>query len=357
MKKTVALGMSGGVDSSVSALLLKEQGYDVIGVTMNLLPDEDLYMEKKCSFKQSIDDAKSVADQLGIKHYVIDLKNEFNSKVVESFVREYSLGYTPNPCVTCNKYIKFDALIREIKKLGADFVATGHYAKSSYDENSKRFNLGKAKDAKKDQTYFLYNITQEALRDTLFPLADLTKEEVRDIGKKFDIVTYGKKDSEEICFIKNDDHGQFIKDRNPELIKEGNFIDEDGNVLGRHKGIIYYTLGQRKGLGIALGKRVFVSKINVKTGEVTLSNEDKLYKKYIEVVDYNLISIEDIVEPIIVNTKIRHGVNEYRAKVSKKDDRLLFEFEEPVRAPSKGQSAVMYDGDIIIGGGIIDDVY
>lgn len=357
MKKTVALGMSGGVDSSVSALLLQEQGYEVIGVTMNLLPDEDIYYEKKCAFKQSIEDAKSVAEQLGIEHHVIDLKNEFNNKVVESFVREYSLGYTPNPCVTCNKYIKFNALIREIKKLGADYIATGHYALSEYDEKTNRYLLKKAKDAKKDQTYFLYNTTQDALRDTIFPLSGLTKDEVRKIGEKFNIVTYSKKDSEEICFIRNDDHGQFIKDRNPELIKEGNFIDDEGNVIGKHKGVIYYTLGQRRGLGIALGKRVFVSKINVNTGEITLSDEEKLYKKYIEVVDYNLISIKDIIEPITVTAKIRHGISEYKAKVSKKDNRLFFEFEKPVRAPSKGQSAVMYDGDIIIGGGIIDEVY
>ncbi|HHX67674.1 MAG: tRNA 2-thiouridine(34) synthase MnmA [Miniphocaeibacter sp.] len=357
MTKKVILGMSGGVDSSVSALLLRKQGYEVAGATMNMIPEGELFKEKYCSLANATEEAKLVAKDLGIEHYIIDLKKEFDQAVIESFVKEYSLGYTPNPCVRCNKYIKFGEFFKEIKKLGGDFISTGHYAKVEYDKDKKRYLLKKAKDAKKDQTYFLYNLNQEVLKEVIFPLGDLTKDEVREIGEKSGIVTYSKKDSEEICFINEDDHGNFIKTRNPSVVGVGNFIDEDGNILGKHKGIVYYTIGQRRGLGIALGKRVFVSKINPITKEITLSDDESLYKKYIEVRDYNLISVDDIKRPLEVTVKIRHGVNEYKAMVTQEEDKLLIEFEEPVRAPSRGQSAVMYDGDIVVGGGIIENVW
>lgn len=355
--KKIGLGMSGGVDSSVSCLLLKEMGYDVVGVTMYLLPPENLYKNKRDAFSEAIIDAKKVAEDLNVDHHVVYLQEEFNKKVINTFVKEYSQGLTPNPCVTCNKYIKFSALRREMKKLGTEYIATGHYARIEYDKNKKRYLLKKAKDTKKDQTYFLYTMTQEALSETIFPLGELEKEEVRKIGKKNNVVVHDKKDSEEICFIEKDDHGLFIKNRNPEMIKPGNFIDEQGNVIGKHKGIVYYTLGQRRGLGIALGKRVFVSKIDLKENTITISDEKNLYKKYLEVGNYNLISIDDINKPIKASVKIRHGLSEYKAIVSKNGDKLLFEFEQPVRAPAKGQSAVMYDGDIIVGGGIIEKAW
>ncbi|QQK07876.1 tRNA 2-thiouridine(34) synthase MnmA [Miniphocaeibacter halophilus] len=357
MTRRVILGMSGGVDSSVSALLLQKQGYEVAGATMNMIPEGNLFKEKYCSLANATEEAKLVAKDLGIEHYIIDLKQEFDKNIIESFVREYSLGYTPNPCIRCNKYIKFGEFLKETKKLGGDYISTGHYAKVEYDKDRERYLLKKAKDSKKDQTYFLYNLKQEILKEVLFPLGDLTKDEVRDIGEKSGIFTYSKKDSEEICFINKDDHGNFIKTRNPELIGVGNFIDEEGNVLGEHKGIVYYTIGQRRGLGIALGKRVFVSKINPKTKEITLSDDESLYKSRIELKDYNLISLDDILEPLEVTAKIRHGVNEYKALVTKKDDKLFLEFEKPVRAPSRGQSAVMYNGDIVVGGGIIENVW
>ncbi len=357
MNNRVVLGMSGGVDSSVSAQLLMEQGYEVVGVTMNLIPEGELFKAKRCAINDAIVDAKAVAEDLGIEYHVIDLKQEFNKRIIETFVREYSLGYTPNPCVTCNKYIKFNAFRKEIKKFGCDHISTGHYAYTEYDEDRQRYLLKKAKDSTKDQTYFLYNLTQEALKEAIFPLGIYTKDEVREIGKKSGIVTYSKKDSEEICFVNNDDHGRFIETRNPELVGIGNFIDDEGKVLGRHKGIINYTLGQRKGLGIAFGKRVFVSKINPKTKEVTLSDEKSLYKKKIEIGEHNLISIEDITSPVEVTAKIRHGVNEYKALAYKENNKLFLEFAEPVRAPQKGQSAVMYDGDIIVGGGVIENAW
>ena len=357
MRKKVVLGLSGGVDSSVSAALLKNQGYEVIGVTMNNIPDGDIYYEKACAISQAIEDARIVARDLGIEYHVIDLKEEFDRKIVDQFIKEYSLGYTPNPCIICNKYIKFGDLRDKTKGLNADYLATGHYAKIEFDKDKKRYLLKKAKDSKKDQTYFLYKLTQDVLKETIFPLGGFTKDEVRKIGEELGIKTHSKKDSEEICFISNDNHGSFIEKRNPELLGVGNFIDEEGNIIGKHKGIINYTLGQRRGLGIAFGERVYVSKINGLTKEITLSDENALYKNKIELVDYNLISIEDITEPIITTAKIRHGISEYKAEITKKDGKLYLEFEKPVRAPSKGQSAVLYDGDIVVGGGIINDAW
>ena len=302
-------------------------------------------------------DAKIVAEAMGLKHYTMSFREEFDRKVIENFVREYSLGYTPNPCVACNKYIKFNSFVEKIKPLKADFISTGHYAKVEFDKNYNRYLLKRAKDSKKDQTYFLYNTSQDVLSKTLFPLADLEKEEVRQIAKDENILTYSKKDSEEICFVQNRDHGLFIKQRNPELIKEGYFVDENGNKLGKHKGIVYYTVGQRKGLGIALGKRVFVSKINTIDNTVTLSDEDALYKNKIRIREENFIPFDALEKPLEVSVKVRHGQSETKGLLFYKNNELFVEFEKQVRAPNKGQSAVFYLDDIVVGGGIIDEVY
>lgn len=358
MNKRVILGMSGGVDSCVTCHLLLEEGYEVIGVTMNLVPKGHLYDEEKgCCSLSSVMDAKIVAEAMGVKHYTMSFREEFDRKVIENFVREYSLGYTPNPCVACNKYIKFNSFVEKIKPLKADFISTGHYAKVEFDKNYNRYLLKRAKDSKKDQTYFLYNTSQEVLSKTLFPLADLEKEEVRQIAKDENILTYSKKDSEEICFVQNRDHGLFIRQRNPELIKEGYFIDERGNKLGKHNGIVYYTVGQRKGLGIALGKRVFVSKINAIDNTVTLSDEDALYKDKIKIREENFIPFDTLEKPLEVSVKVRHGQNETKGLLFYKNNELFVEFEKQVRAPNKGQSAVFYLDDIVVGGGIIDEVY
>ncbi|WP_458693174.1 tRNA 2-thiouridine(34) synthase MnmA [Parvimonas micra] len=350
--------MSGGVDSCVACHLLLEEGYEVIGVTMNLVPKGHLYDEEKgCCSLSSVMDAKIVAEAMGVKHYTMSFREEFDRKVIENFVREYSLGYTPNPCVACNKYIKFNSFVEKIKPLKADFISTGHYAKVEFDKNYNRYLLKRAKDSKKDQTYFLYNTSQEVLSKTLFPLADLEKEEVRQIAKDENILTYSKKDSEEICFVQNRDHGLFIRQRNPELIKEGYFIDERGNKLGKHNGIVYYTVGQRKGLGIALGKRVFVSKINAIDNTVTLSDEDALYKDKIKIREENFIPFDTLEKPLEVSVKVRHGQNETKGLLFYKNNELFVEFEKQVRAPNKGQSAVFYLDDIVVGGGIIDEVY
>ena len=358
MNKRVILGMSGGVDSCVACHLLLEEGYEVIGVTMNLVPKGHLYDEEKgCCSLSSVMDAKIVAEAMGVKHYTMSFREEFDRKVIENFVREYSLGYTPNPCVACNKYIKFNSFVDKIRPLKADFISTGHYAKVEFDKNYNRYLLKRAKDSKKDQTYFLYNTSQEVLSKTLFPLADLEKEEVRQIAKDENILTYSKKDSEEICFVQNRDHGLFIRQRNPELIKEGYFIDERGNKLGKHNGIVYYTVGQRKGLGIALGKRVFVSKINAIDNTVTLSDEDALYKNKIRIREENFIPFDALEKPLEVSVKIRHGQSETKGLLFYKNNDLFVEFEKQVRAPNKGQSAVFYLDDIVVGGGIIDEVY
>lgn len=358
MNKRVILGMSGGVDSCVACHLLLEEGYEVIGVTMNLVPKGHLYDEEKgCCSLSSVMDAKIVAEAMGVKHYTMSFREEFDRKVIENFVREYSLGYTPNPCVACNKYIKFNSFVDKIRPLKADFISTGHYAKVEFDKNYNRYLLKRAKDSKKDQTYFLYNTSQEVLSKTLFPLADLEKEKVRQIAKDENILTYSKKDSEEICFVQNRDHGLFIKQRNPELIKEGYFVDENGNELGKHKGIVYYTVGQRKGLGIALGKRVFVSKINAIDNTVTLSDEDSLYKNKIRIREENFIPFDALEKPLEVSVKVRHGQSETKGLLFYKNNDLFVEFEKQVRAPNKGQSAVFYLDDIVVGGGIIDEVY
>lgn len=358
MNKRVILGMSGGVDSCVACHLLLEEGYEVIGVTMNLVPKGHLYDEEKgCCSLSSVMDAKIVAEAMGVKHYTMSFREEFDRKVIENFVREYSLGYTPNPCVACNKYIKFNSFVEKIKPLKADFISTGHYAKVEFDKNYNRYLLKRAKDSKKDQTYFLYNTSQDVLSKTLFPLADLEKEEVRQIARDENILTYSKKDSEEICFVQNRDHGLFIKQRNPELIKEGYFVDENGNKLGKHKGIVYYTVGQRKGLGIALGKRVFVSKINTIDNTVTLSDEDALYKNKIRIREENFIPFDALEKPLEVSVKVRHGQSETKGLLFYKNNDLFVEFEKQVRAPNKGQSAVFYLDDIVVGGGIIDEVY
>lgn len=358
MKEKIVLGMSGGVDSSVAAFLLNKEGYEVTGITMTLVPRGSLYNEDRgCCSISSVNEAKIVANNLGINHYVMNFRREFDKKVIDNFVEEYSKGRTPNPCIVCNKYIKFESFRKKAHGLDIKYISTGHYAKNEYDEKLGRYVLKKAKDKSKDQTYFLYNMSQEALSETVFPLGDLTKDEVREIAKENNIASYSKPDSEEICFVHDNDHGRFIKARNPEKVGLGNFIDDEGNILGKHKGIVNYTLGQRKGLGIALGKRVFVSKINGDTNEVTLSDEDKLFKKEINIKDINIIPYEKLEEPMEVTVKVRHGMREHKALATQiGEDEILIQFEEAVRAPVKGQSAVMYSGDLVIGGGIIDKV-
>ena len=255
-KKKVVIGMSGGVDSSVAAYLLKEQGYDVIGVTMQIWQEDNEYTEREggCCSLSAVDDARRVANKIGIPFYVMNFRDSFKEKVIDYFVQEYIDGKTPNPCIACNKHLKFDELLRKAQGIGADYVATGHYAKIEKNEDG-RYLLIRSDDDRKDQTYALYNFTQEQLAHTLMPCGEYTKDRIREIAKEIGLAVHNKKDIEEICFIPDNNHGRYISEERPLEVVPGNFVDKNGNVLGKHKGIVYYTIGQRKGLGLALGRQ------------------------------------------------------------------------------------------------------
>lgn len=348
MKKTVVLGMSGGVDSSVSAYLLKEQGYDVIGVTMAL------YDGPGCSTAQNIKDAEAVAKELGIPFQVLSLEPEFEREVIDYFVEEYKAGRTPNPCVVCNRKIKFGRFLEEALKIGADYIATGHYAKIVKDEERGRFLLMEGKDKAKDQTYFLYRLTQDQLSRVLMPLADYRKDEVRALALEKNLPVAEKKDSEDVCFIPDGEPMGFLAGRG-ESSAEGNFVDLQGNVLGRHRGIMYYTVGQRRGLGLAMGKRVFVAAIRPETNEIVIGEDEDLYRRKVLITDVNFIPFDTLEGPLPCEGKIRYSRGTAPCTVAPYQGEVLVTFEEPVRAPTKGQSCVLYQGELVIGGGTIKD--
>ena len=347
MAKKVLIAMSGGVDSSAAAYILKEQGYDVSGAIMRLWdkPDTD----------KSIEDARKVCENLGIDFYVLDNRKEFRESVIENFVNEYKNGRTPNPCVVCNKFLKFGAFWNKANEMGFDYIATGHYAKKMYNEETGKYELLKSPLEKKDQSYFLYNMTQEILAHILFPLSDFEdKEEVRALAEKAGIQVAKKPDSQEICFIPDNDHTNFILKELPEL-KNGKIVDKQGNIRGEHCGIIKYTIGQRKGLGISNSTPLFVIKIDANKNEVIVGEESDLYSKELIAKDINLISYENIPENFKCTAKIRYAAKPVNCIINKvEDNKLKIEFEEPQRAITPGQSVVLYDGDIVIGGGIID---
>ena len=351
--------MSGGVDSSVAAALLKEQGYDVVGVTMNLfsLPKDYCQSEnlKSCCGWKATEDAYRVAISLGISHYVVDFRKPFEKSVISDFCEEYAQGRTPNPCIRCNQHIKFDVLLKKMKALEADTLATGHHARIEYDKQNKRYILKKGKDRKKDQSYFLYPLTQKQLSRTLMPVGDYTKEEVRKKAQAFGLPVAERPESQEICFVPDNDYAGFLQSRIPEAFHPGPVVDSENRLLAQHKGIVYYTIGQRRGMGISAAHPLYVLSIRSDKNTIVVGPEKELYKKNLLASRLNLISSEKITKPLKVKARIRYKHREAVALVIPVDsDKARVEFERAQRAITPGQSVVFYDVDSVIGGGIID---
>ena len=342
--KRVLIGMSGGVDSSVAAYLLKEQGYEVVGLTMSLFVSNS---ESGCTATNIVEDAKKVCDKLGIKHHVLDLRQEFKSHVIDRFINSYLNAETPNPCIECNKFLKFGLMWEEAKKLNCDYIATGHYA------SIKDNKLCKI-DSPKDQTYFLYKINKELLPHILFPLQEFTdKDKIRNIANQIGLEVHDKKDSQDICFIEGD-YTNFLEQNIDKLPDKGNFILKDGTILGKHKGIIYYTIGQRKGLGVSYTHPLYVTNINKDTNEITLGTEEELYSTEIEITNVNLL-VDNL--PTYAQGKIRYRYELTPCTIEQvNNDTLLIKFNKPVKAATVGQSLVLYDNDICLGGGKITKI-
>lgn len=347
--KTVVVGMSGGVDSSVAAYLLKEQGYHVIGVTMQIWQED----ESKCCGVTAVDDARRVADELGIPFYVMNFKKEFKERVIDYFIEEYLHGRTPNPCIACNRHVKWDALLKRSMDIGADCIATGHYARIDRLPNG-RYSIRRAATMQKDQTYALYNLTQEQLERTLMPVGDYTKEEIRAIAEKIGLIVANKPDSQDICFVPDGDYASFIDKNTTEEILEGNFVTSKGEILGRHKGITHYTVGQRKGLGIALGYPAFVLEIRPETNEVVIGSNEESMSRIVRANNLNFMAIEDLTEPMRVFAKIRYNHKGAWCTIEKcGEDEVVCHFEEAQRAITPGQAIVFYEGEYVLGGGTI----
>ncbi len=341
MKKRVLVAMSGGVDSSVTAALLKDKDFEVIGITMQML--ECSYDWGGCCGIEAIEDARRVANKLGIPHFVLNLKGIFKEKVIDNFCGEYKKGRTPNPCIRCNQYIKFDTLFKKAKELNTDFIATGHYARVEYDKPRKRFLLKKGIDSQKDQSYVLYIMTQEQLRLTLMPLGELTKNEVRQIAQELDLPVANKLESQEICFVPDSNYGEFLKGYIPESIAPGSIIDKEDNVIGRHQGIIFYTVGQRKGLNIANRDPLYVIKVNKKNNTIVAGYKKDVYSNELIATDMNYMSKEELKEPIKVEVKIRYRHSPSLATaVPLGKGKVCVKFNQPQWAVTPGQSVVFY---------------
>ena len=356
MNRRALIAMSGGVDSSVAAYLMKKDGYDCIGVTMKLFDNGDIAVsrENSCCSLEDVEDARSVAFSLGMPYYVFNFTESFREKVIDKFIEAYENGATPNPCIDCNRYLKFEKLFDKASELGYDYVVTGHYARIEYDEISGRYILKKALDPTKDQSYVLYSMTQDQLSHTKFPLGEMKKTDVRDLAEQNGFINARKHDSQDICFVQSGTYADFIENYTGKTYPPGNFVDKDGKVLGTHKGIIRYTIGKRKGLGIASDRPLYVSGVDKEANTVTLGGEEDLYSKTLTAKNINLISADRIESPIHIKAKTRYRQPEQPATVTQTDeDTLLIEFDEPQRAFTKGQAVVLYDGDIVVGGGTI----
>lgn len=353
MKNKAIIAMSGGVDSSVAAFLMKEKGFECIGATMKLYDNGDINLsrEKTCCSLDDIEDARSVANRLGIPYYVFNFKAEFKEKVIDKFISTYENGGTPNPCIDCNRYLKFEKLFQRMNELSYDYVVTGHYAKVV--EENGWYYLKKAVDNTKDQSYVLYSLTQNQLSHILFPLGTYTKAEIREIAEAQGFLNAGKKDSQDICFVPDGDYAGFIEKYTGKVYPPGNFVDRQGNVLGKHQGIIRYTNGQRKGLGVAFGQPMYVADKNIESNTVTLCTNDELFSKELSAVDFNWI-IPSPAKEIRCKARVRYNMKEQDATAYTLDDGTVkVIFDEPQRAITKGQAVVLYDGDTVLGGGTI----
>ena len=355
-KGKVVVGMSGGVDSSVAAWLLKEQGYDVIGVTMQIWQDEENEVQEEnggCCGLSAVDDARRVASSIGIPYYVMNFKQEFQKNVIDYFTKEYLNGRTPNPCIACNRYVKWEALLQRSLSIGADYIATGHYARIDKLPNG-RYAIRRSATLAKDQTYALYNLTQEQLAHTLMPVGNYSKDKIREMAEEIGLQVANKPDSQDICFVPDGDYATFIEENADATIHQGNFVTPDGKILGKHKGIIHYTVGQRKGLGLALGYPAFVLEIRPETDEVVIGTYEESLTHTLRANELNFMSVEDITEPIRVFAKIRYNHKGAWCTVEKTgEDEITCTFEEPIRAVTPGQAVVLYDGEYVLGGGTI----
>ena len=355
-KGKVVVGMSGGVDSSVAAWLLKKQGYDVIGVTMQIWQDEENIVQEEnggCCGLSAVDDARRVATAIGIPYYVMNFKDEFQKSVIEYFTKEYLAGRTPNPCIACNRYVKWEALLQRSLSIGADYIATGHYARIEHLPNG-RYAIRRSATMEKDQTYALYNLTQEQLARTLMPVGEYSKDRIREMADEIGLLVAHKPDSQDICFVPDGDYASFIENTTDQVLQTGDFVTPEGKILGKHKGIIHYTVGQRKGLGLALGYPAFVLEIRPETNEVVIGTYEESLTYTVRANELNFMSVEQITEPVRVFAKIRYNHKGAWCTVERTgEDEIVCTFDEPIRAATPGQAVVLYDGEYVLGGGTI----
>jgi tRNA-specific 2-thiouridylase len=353
----VAVAMSGGVDSSVAAAILKKEGHQIIGVTMQVWPPDEAHANdyaSSCS-PSVTEDARKITRQLGIPHHVIDLRDIFRRKVITDFCRDYRLGKTPNPCITCNRDIKFGALLEKAWELGVDYIATGHYAIIETASGSGRYLLKRGLDRRKEQSYWLYALIQEQLRHTILPLGKLTKRRVREIASELQLPVSAQAESQEICFIPDNNYPRFLRERVPEAARPGPILDRQGTMLGEHRGILFYTVGQHKKLGIAASEPLYVTGIDPEKNAIIVGSRQELYSSEFTATSLNWIAIDKLRQSITVNARIRHSHREARATVTPTaEDRVHVRFEQPQLAITPGQSVVFYQGDTVVGGGVIE---